>query len=100
MNRRALTETAYVVASVLAIIFVVNFLYNAGLRYYERATAEPSTLEQVQAGDIILRCHSPEGSTNISPSLVVDYQQGAWVITGIEAPACDLIVISTTTNQE
>lgn len=84
---------------ILAIVSGLT-LVGSSILLYKKTVAKPSTLEQVQAGDIILRCHSPEGSTNISPSLVVDYQQGAWVITGIEAPACDLIVISTTTNQE
>lgn len=82
---------------ILAIVSGLT-LVGSSILLYKKTVAKPSTLEQVQAGDIILRCHSPEGSTNISPSLVVDYQQGAWVITGIEAPACDLIVISTTTN--
>ena len=82
---------------ILAIVSGLT-LVGSSILLYKKTVAKPSTLEQVQAGDIILRCHSPEGSTNISPSLVVDYQQGAWVITGIEAPACDLIVISTTTK--
>ena len=79
---------------ILAIVSGLT-LVGSSILLYKKTVAKPSTLEQVQAGDIILRCHSPEGSTNISPSLVVDYQQGAWVITGIEAPACDLIVIPT-----
>lgn len=82
---------------ILAIVSGLT-LVGSSILLYKKTVAKSSTIEQVQAGDIILRCHSPEGSTNISPSLVVDYQQGAWVITGIEAPACDLIVISTTPN--
>lgn len=84
---------------ILAIVSGLT-LVGSSILLYKKTVAKPSTIEQVQEGDIILRCHSPEGSTNISPSLVVDYQQGAWVITGIEAPACDLIVISTTTHSE
>ncbi len=56
------------------------------------AQLERSTLEQVQAGEVTLRCDMPDGTHDINPALVVDYHEGQWTFTNGFSDACMLVV--------
>lgn len=56
------------------------------------AQLERSTLQQVQAGEIILRCDMPDGTRDIDPGLVVDYHDGQWKFTNGFSDMCLLVV--------
>ena len=55
------------------------------------AQLERSTLQQVQAGEIILRCDMPDGTRDIDPSLVVDYHDGQWKFANGFSSTCVLV---------
>lgn len=55
------------------------------------AQLERSSLQQVQAGEIILRCAMPDGTRDIDPSLVVDYHDGHWKFTNGFSSTCVLV---------
>ena len=55
------------------------------------AQLERSTLEQVQAGEVLLRCDMPDGTRDIDPSLVVDYHDGQWTFTNGFGSTCVLV---------
>ena len=52
---------------------------------------ERSTLQQVQAGEIILRCDMPDGTRDIDGALVVDYHDGHWKFTNGFSSTCVLV---------
>ena len=56
------------------------------------AQLERSTLQQVQAGDVVLRCDMPDGTRDIDPELVVDYHDGQWTFTNGFSSTCTLVV--------
>ena len=56
------------------------------------ADVERTLLQQVQAGDVALRCVMPDGTRDIVPSLVVDYHDGQWTFTNGFSDACMLVV--------
>ena len=56
------------------------------------ADVERTLLQQVQAGEVILRCDMPDGTRDINPSLVVDYHEGQWTFTNGFSDACMLVV--------
>ena len=55
------------------------------------AQLERSTLQQVRAGDVALRCGMPDGTRDIDPSLVVDYHDGQWKFTNGFNSTCVLV---------
>ena len=55
------------------------------------AQLERSTLQQVQAGEIILRCAMPDGTRDIDGALVVDYHDGQWKFTNGFSSTCVLV---------
>ena len=55
------------------------------------AQLERSTLEQVQAGDVALRCAMPDGTRDIDPTMVVDYHDGQWTFTNGFSGTCVLV---------
>ena len=55
------------------------------------AQLERSTLEQVQAGEVLLRCDMPDGTRDIDPALVVDYHDGQWTFTNGFSSTCVLV---------
>ena len=55
------------------------------------AQLERSTLQQVQAGEIILRCDMLDTTRDIDPSLVVDYHDGQWTFTNGFSDTCVLV---------
>lgn len=55
------------------------------------AQLERSTLQQVQAGEIILRCDMPDGTRDIDGALVVDYHDGHWKFTNGFSSTCVLV---------
>ena len=56
------------------------------------AQLERSTLRQVQAGDVALRCAMPDATRDIDPALVVDYHDGQWTFTNGFSDTCFLVV--------
>ncbi len=55
------------------------------------AQLERSTLQQVQAGEVVLRCDMPNGTRDIDPELVVDYHDGQWKFTNGFSSTCVLV---------
>ena len=55
------------------------------------AQLERSTLQQVQMGEVILRCDMPDATRDIVPSLVVDYHDGQWTFTNGFSDTCVLV---------
>ena len=55
------------------------------------AQLERSTLEQVQAGEVALRCTMPDATRDIDPTLVVDYHDGQWTFTNGFSKTCVLV---------
>lgn len=55
------------------------------------ADVERTLLQQVQAGEVILRCDMPDGTRDIDPSLVVDYRDGHWKFTNGFSSTCVLV---------
>ena len=51
-----------------------------------------SPLEQVQAGEIILRCRLAKGTTDIPADKVTGYAQGVWKFTNGQAISCITII--------
>lgn len=59
---------------------------------WRMADVERTLLQQVQAGEVILRCDMPDGTRDIDPSLVVDYHDGQWTFTNGFSSQCLLVV--------
>jgi len=55
------------------------------------ALDERTLLQQVQAGEVLLRCDMPDGTRDIEPALVVDYHEGQWTFTNGFSDACMLV---------
>ena len=53
---------------------------------------ERTLLQQVQAGEVILRCDMPDGTRDIDPAMVVDYHEGGWAFTNGFSDTCLLVV--------
>lgn len=55
------------------------------------ADVERTLLQQVQAGDVALRCAMPNGTRDIDPAMVVDYHEGQWAFTNGFSSTCVLV---------
>ena len=55
------------------------------------ADVERTLLQQVQAGEVILRCDMPDATRDIDPELVVDYHEGQWTFTNGFSSTCVLV---------
>ena len=55
------------------------------------ALDERTLLQQVQAGEVILRCDMPDATRDIDPAMVVDYHEGQWTFTNGFSDACMLV---------
>lgn len=55
------------------------------------ADVERTLLQQVQAGEVILRCDMPDATRDIDGALVVDYHEGQWTFTNGFSDACMLV---------
>ena len=55
------------------------------------ADVERTLLQQVQAGEVILRCDMPDATRDIDPAMVVDYHEGQWTFTNGFSDACMLV---------
>lgn len=75
------------------LLLVAGILLGCIVSYeWHIAQLERSTLEQVQAGEVILRCDMPDGTRDIDPELVVDYHDGQWTFTNGFSGTCTLVV--------
>lgn len=52
------------------------------------ADVERTLLQQVQAGEVILRCDMPDTTRDIDGALVVDYHDGQWTFTNGFGSTC------------
>ena len=55
------------------------------------ADVERSSLQQVQAGEVILRCDMRDATRDIDPAMVVDYHEGQWAFTNGFSSTCVLV---------
>ena len=55
------------------------------------ADVERTLLQQVQAGEVILRCDMPDATRDIDGPLVVDYHDGQWTFTNGFSNTCVLV---------
>lgn len=55
------------------------------------ADVERTLLQQVQMGEVILRCDMPDATRNIDGALVVDYHDGQWTFTNGFSSTCVLV---------
>ena len=52
---------------------------------------ERTLLQQVRAGDVVLRCDMQGGTRDIDPALVVRHHEGGWVFTNGFSSQCMLV---------
>ena len=75
------------------LLLVVGILLGCIVSFnWHIAQLERSTLQQVQAGEVILRCDMPDATRDIDPAMVVDYHEGQWTFTNGFSDACMLVV--------
>lgn len=55
------------------------------------ADVERTLLQQVQMGEVILRCDMPDATRDIDGALVVDYHEGQWTFTNGFSSTCVLV---------
>lgn len=74
------------------LLLVVGILLGCIVSFnWHIALDERSILEQVQAGEVLLRCDMPDGTRDIDPALVVDYHEGGWAFTNGFSSTCVLV---------
>ena len=74
------------------LLLVVGILLGCIVSFnWHTSQLERSSLQQVQAGDVALRCAMPNGTRDIGPSLVVDYHDGQWAFTNGFSSTCVLV---------
>ena len=74
------------------LLLVVGILLGCIVSFnWHTSQLERSTLQQVQAGDVALRCAMPDATRDIDPSLVVDYHDGQWTFTNGFSSTCVLV---------
>ena len=74
------------------LLLVVGILLGCIVSFnWHTSQLERSTLQQVQAGDVALRCAMPNGTRDINPSLVVDYHDGQLAFTNGFSSTCVLV---------
>ena len=74
------------------LLLVVGILLGCIVSFnWHTSQLERSSLQQVQAGDVALRCAMPNGTRDIDPSLVVDYHEGQWAFTNGFSDTCALV---------
>ena len=73
--------------------FCVGILAGVSLGLQWRAVdVERTLLQQVRAGDVVLRCAMPNGTRDIDPEVVVDYYEGGWTFANGFSSTCILVV--------
>ena len=73
--------------------FCVGILAGVSLGLQWRAVdAERTLLQQVRAGDVVLRCDMQGGTRDIDPALVVRHHEGGWAFTNGFSSQCILVV--------
>lgn len=76
----------------LAIATTVVLLSLVAARDILKDEKRLTPLEQVQAGEIILRCRLAKGTMDIPADKVTGYNQGVWQFTNGQAISCITII--------
>lgn len=70
----------------------IGVLFGAVLNLQWRvADVERTLLQQVQMGEVILRCDMPDATRDIDGALVVDYHDVQWTFTNGFSGTCVLV---------
>ncbi len=74
------------------LLLVVGILLGCVVSFnWHTSQLERTLLQQVRAGEIILRCDMPDGTRDIDPAMVVDYHDGQWTFTNGFSDTCVLV---------